>query len=128
MSKPSKCPGCHTSDGLYANIPVPFDLDWKRGGYEIGQRSDSDFYLPSSPDRDTTCGCGNCGWEGRFDELKVPMSEFVVTLKWTTPDGDVDADVIEQRAKLMAELMNKMHVDRRDVVKVTSVTAEGENE
>ena len=128
MSKPSKCPGCHTSGSLYANISVPFDLDWKRDGYEIGTRSDSDFYLPSAPDSDSICGCGNCGWEGEFRELKVPMSEFVVTLKWATPDGDVDADVIEQRAKLMAELCSKMGANSHDKVTVTSVTTEGENE
>mgnify|MGYP003526613610 FL=1 len=126
MSKPSKCPSCGSNEALYANIKVPYDLDWRGGEYRVGKRSDNDFYLPSSPDRDATCGCGNCGWEGAFRELKVPMAEFTVTLKWTTPDGDVDTDVIEQRAKLMAELCSKMGANIHDKVTVTSVTAEGE--
>lgn len=79
--KPHVCPDCGHSDCLSVELKVDFNLEWSRDEYVIGHLSQPRAYLPSSPDNDSPTHCGNCGWQGRFDELKRRMQRYVVTLE-----------------------------------------------
>lgn len=127
MTKPHTCPNCGTHDTLFVNLLVPYELKWRSNGEaRIGGRTESDFYLPSAPDRDTPAGCGNCGWEGQFSELKLPVTAYTVTLCWETTEtedgnGNTGADAIEARVKRMLALYAASGANIHDKLTVVSV-------
>lgn len=129
MTKPHTCPKCNTHDGLYVNLSIPYELKWRNGEARIGDRTDNiDVWLPSTPERDTPAGCGNCGWEGQFNELKLPTTAYTVTLCWETLDtetadgnGNTGADAINERVKRMLALYAASGANIHDKLSIINV-------
>lgn len=89
------CPQCGQDDCLSVDVNVPYELNWRNGGYEVGAKL-SDFWVPDRPDGDSHCTCGNCGWEGEFRELKKVQHKYQIILELNLEDEAPNDGVLEQ--------------------------------
>ena len=95
------CPTCGNEDCLAVEVKVEYDLNWRNDEYVIGKKTENDYYLPSTPDSDSICSCGACGWQGHFRELKAPKFRYEIKIYLDMPD-DKPAELI------MAQIRDNM--------------------
>lgn len=96
MSKAnSVCPQCGQDDCLSVDVKVPYGLNWRNGGYVVGAKL-SDYWVPDTPDGDSHCTCGNCGWEGEFHALKKVQHKYQVILELNLEYEAPNAGVLER--------------------------------
>ncbi len=73
------CPNCHSTTELSVEIKRSYKLNWndRCNEYEVGNLVDR-YNVPSyEDDNEVTC---ECGWSGRFSELKPVTERYRVVL------------------------------------------------
>lgn len=120
------CPKCGQDDGLSVEVKIDHELVWRGSSYGIGKRALTGFYLPTHPEKNDLCTCGNCGWQGPVSDLKVIKRRYEIKLHLETTD-EVNAEGLQELIEDSLWKVKAMwSIDEDEKLDVHSVLLAGE--